>query len=279
VPRARGCTVHRASIARSCSTGGIRAQPPCQSELAQPFGSVRPRSADSTSGRRGREFKSPPPDQVRGGFRCWCRQPADSASAQRAASSRNDRPHCRQHRPAARHPPRRDTAPGLRRRVWHNPGAAPPALRPPRVLIRPRRSGRQTPRATAALSRTSLRSQEHVANVDVDDASGPEHLELLAQVVGLDEDGTSHDARLPPYRRVGPDLPSSSPQRYPAVNTPSEKQANTNALRTRVVVIRGGGAVGMPGSWCDCRRSTWRTMLPTGSWSDRRTHRCSGGTP
>ena len=83
----------------------------------------------------------------------------------------------------------------------------------------------------------------------------------------------------PPYRRVGPDLPSSSPQRYPAVNTPSEKQANTNALRTRVVVIRGGGAVGMPGSWCDCRRSTWRTMLPTGSWSDRRTHRCSGGTP
>ncbi len=63
------------------------------------------------------------------------------------------------------------------------------------------------------------------------------------------------------------------------VNTPSEKRANTNGLRTRVVVIRGGGVVGMPGSWCDCRRSTWRTMPPTGSWSDRRTHRCTGGTP
>ena len=133
MPRARGCTVHRASIARSCSTGGIRAQPPCQSELAQPFGSVRPRSADSTSGRRGREFKSPPPDQVRGGFRCWCRQPADSASAQRAASSRNDRPHCRQHRPAARHRHAETLHRAFGRRVWRNPGAVSPALRPPRT--------------------------------------------------------------------------------------------------------------------------------------------------
>ena len=34
------------------------------------------------------------------------------------------------------------------------------------------------------------------ARVDERDASGPEQLELLAQVVGFDEDGTGHDARL-----------------------------------------------------------------------------------
>jgi hypothetical protein len=46
-----------------------------------------------------------------------------------------------------------------------------------------------------------------------------------------------------------------------------------------VAVIRCGVVVGRPGSWCGCRRWTWSTRPPTGSWSDRRTRRCSGGMP
>jgi hypothetical protein len=74
--------VDRASIARLDSAGGVRAHPTCSPDLAWPSGSVRPQSADSTSGRRGREFKSPPPDQVRGGFRRWGPEPATIFSNQ-----------------------------------------------------------------------------------------------------------------------------------------------------------------------------------------------------
>jgi hypothetical protein len=71
--------VHRAVVlGRTCSHRSAR---PVDQALSSR--SVRRLSADPTPGRRGREFKSPPPDQVRGGFRCWGREPANLCANQR----------------------------------------------------------------------------------------------------------------------------------------------------------------------------------------------------
>ena len=56
--------IHRAAVvSRRRSEGSV-----LPADLASPSASVRPQPADPSSGRRGREFKSPPPDQCRGGF-------------------------------------------------------------------------------------------------------------------------------------------------------------------------------------------------------------------